>query len=170
MSEFSSFEEYRMLLQDAARFTDRRQTTSNMYVAVNSLLLTAIGVLVKDLSARGSWSLLLPLPLVAAGIAVCLWWTQLIRKYKLLVGLRIDALREMESTPEMLGSVKIFHREDALYPRDETGNMIPGEGLSFSDLEARLPQLFICLYCLSGAVLLGASGLTLLRWVVRVVS
>ena len=159
-----------MLLQDAARFTDRRQTTSNMYVAVNSLLLTAIGVLVKDLAARGSWSLLLPFPLVAAGIAVCLWWTQLIRKYKLLVGLRIDTLREMESLPEMVGSVKIFQRKDALYPRDEMGDMIPGKGLSFSDLEARLPQVFLWLYCLLGAALLGASGLALLRWIVRVVS
>jgi len=100
-------------------------------VTVNSLLLTAIGLLVKDLAARGSWSLLLPIPLVAAGIAVCLWWTQLIRKYKLLVGLRIDALREMESLPEMDGSVRIFHRADALYPRDEMGNTIPSNGLNF---------------------------------------
>ena len=170
MSEFSLFEEYRMLLQDAARLPDRRQSTSNMYVTVNSLLLTAIGLLGKDLVASGRWGLLLPIPLVAAGIAVCLWWTQLIRKHKLLVGLRINALREMESSPEMDGSVKIFHREDALYPRDETGNMIPGPGLNFSDLEARLPQVFLWLYCLAGAVLLGASGLAMLRWIVRVVS
>jgi hypothetical protein len=170
MSDFSSFEEYQIILEDAARFTDRRQTTSNMYVAVNSLLLTAIGVLVKDLAARGGWNLLLPIPLVAAGAAVCLWWTQLIRKYKRLVGLRIDTLREMEDLPGMSDSVKIFHREDALYPRDEAGNMVPGKGLSFSDLESRLPQLFLWLYCLLGVGLLGASGLALLRWFVSVVS
>ncbi|HUW15331.1 MAG TPA: hypothetical protein VM537_36810 [Anaerolineae bacterium] len=170
MPEFSSFEEYKMLLQDAARFTDRRQTTSNMYVAVNSLLLTAIGVLVKDLATSGGWRLLLPVPLVAAGIGVCLWWTQLIRKYKLLVGLRIDTLREMESLPDMVSSVQIFHREDALYPRDELGNMVSGKGLGFSDLEARLPLVFLWLYGLLGVGLVGASGLALLRWIVRAVS
>jgi len=117
-------------------------------VAVNSLLLAAIGLLIKELGARGLWILLLPLPLITAGIAVSLWWRQLIRKYKKLVGLRIDTLREMED--EMSQSVKMYHVEDELYPRDENGEMIPGEGLNFSDLEARLPMLFVVLYCIFG--------------------
>ncbi|MBC8449981.1 MAG: hypothetical protein H8D78_19785, partial [Chloroflexi bacterium] len=157
-------------IEDAARFTERRQTISNMYVAVNSLLLAAIGLLIKDLGARGVWTLLLPLPLVIAGIAVCLWWAQLIRKYKLLVGLRIDTLRQMEESPQMAQSVKIFRAEDDLYPRDEEGQMIPGQGLNFSDLEARLPQLFLWLYALLGAGLLGVLGLNLLRWIIRVLT
>ena len=53
----------------------------------------------------------------------------------------LDTLREMETLPAMSGSVRIFHREDDLYPRDDEGNMLPGKGLSFSDLEARLPQV-----------------------------
>ena len=167
MTEFRIFEEYKLIIEDAARFTERRQTISNMYVAVNSLLLAAIGLLIKDLGARGVWTLLLPLPLVIAGIAVCLWWAQLIRKYKLLVGLRIDTLRQMEESPQMAQSVKIFRAEDDLYPRDEEGQMIPGQGLNFSDLEARLPQLFLWLYALLGAGLLGVLGLNLLRWVLR---
>ncbi|UCH89346.1 MAG: hypothetical protein JSV49_01480, partial [Thermoplasmata archaeon] len=93
-----------------------------------------------------------PLPLIAAGIAVSLWWRQLIRKYKMLVGLRINTLREMED--EMPESVKMYHLEDTLYPRDEDGKMIPGEGLNFSDLEARLPTLFVVLYGLFGVAAL----------------
>jgi hypothetical protein len=51
MSDCSSLEEHSMLLQDSSRFSDRRQITSDMCVAVNSLLLTASGVLSRDLAA-----------------------------------------------------------------------------------------------------------------------
>lgn len=148
MAEFNKFEEYKLFVGDTARFTERRQTVSNIYVAVNSLLLAAIGLLIKDLGVRYLWTLLLPLPLITAGIAVSLWWRQLIRKYKKLVGLRIDTLHKMEEM--MPESVKMYHIEDKLYPRDEDGKMIPGKGLNFSDLEARLPMLFVMLYCIFG--------------------
>ena len=148
------FEEYKLFVEDSARFTERRQAISNTYVTVNSLLLAAIGLLIKELGGRGIWTLLLPLPLVVAGVAVSLWWRQLIHKYKALVGLRIEALREMEELPEMAGSVKMYHVEDKLYPRDAEGKMIPGEGLNISDLEVRLPWLFLVLYSLFGIGLL----------------
>jgi hypothetical protein len=148
MTEFDKFEEYKFFVDDTARFTERRQTVSNIYVGVNSLLLVAIGVLIKDLGARGLWPLLLPLPLIAAGVVVCLWWRQLIRKYKELVRLRIRTLRGMEA--EMPQSAKMYHVEDELYPRDKDDKMIPGQGLNFSDLEARLPVVFIVLYCIFG--------------------
>jgi hypothetical protein len=167
VAEFDKFEEYKLFIEDTARFSERRQTISNIYVAVNSLLLAAIGLLIKDLGARGVWTMLLPLPLVAAGIAVSLWWAQLIRKYKLLVGLRIDTLRGMEELPEMAESVKMYHVEDRLYPRGAEGKMIPGQGLNFSDLEVRLPWLFLALYSLFGVGLLGALGIRMLSWIAQ---
>lgn len=148
MAELDKFEEYKFFVDDTARFTERRQTVSNIYVGVNSLLLVAIGLLIKDLGARGLWILLLPLPLIVAGIVVCLWWRQLIFKYKELVRLRIRTLRGMED--KMLESEKMYHIEDELYPRDKNNKMIPGQGLNFSDLEARLPIVFIVLYCTFG--------------------
>jgi hypothetical protein len=160
MSDVNKFEEYKLFVEDTARFTDRRQTVSNLFVAVNSILLVAIGLIVKDLGVRGAWMLLMTLPLVVAGIAVSLWWRQLIHKYKVLVGLRIDTLRKMEGQPGMAESVKMYHLEDTLYPRDQEGNMIPGQGLNFSDREAMLPNLFIVLYALYGV---GALGLQLAR-------
>ena len=163
MSDVDKFEEYKLFVDDAARFTDRRQTVANIFITVNSILLVAIGLIIKDLGVRGAWILLMTVPLVIAGIFVSLWWRQIIRKYKDLVGLRINTLREMEELPEMAGSVKMYHREDTLYPRDEEGNMIPGEGLNFSDREAMLPNLFIALYALYGFVLLGALGLQIFR-------
>jgi hypothetical protein len=150
VAEFTKFEEYQHLVADTARITDRRLTTSLIYVRFNSLLVAAIGLLMKDLDVRGTWTWLLPLPLVAAGTAISLWWRQLIQRYKALVGLRIHALRDMEELPEMAGAVKIYHIEDQLYPRDADGRMIPGEGLNFSDLEERLPWFFMVLYGILG--------------------
>jgi len=150
MAEFDKFEEYKLFVNDTARFTERRQTVSNIYVGVNSLLLAAIALLIKDMGARCLWTLLMPLPLITGGIVVCLWWCQLIRKYKMLVGLRIDTLRKMEE--KMPESVKMYHVEDELYPREEGGKMISGEGLNFSDLEARLPIVFVVLYSIFGLV------------------
>jgi len=169
VTEFNKFEEYKLFVEDTARFSERRQTISNIYVAVNSLLLAAIGLLIKDLAAKGLWGLLLPLPLVVAGIAVSLWWRQLIYKYKALVGLRIDTLREMEELPEMAESVEMYHVEDRLYPRDAEGKMIPGKGLNFSDLEVRLPWLFLALYSLFGIGLLIALAVRAVLFVLTVI-
>jgi hypothetical protein len=50
---------------------------------------------------------------------------QLIRKYKWLLGLRINTLEEMEKLPGMADLIRIFHWEDVLYLRDEAGSIIP---------------------------------------------
>jgi hypothetical protein len=44
----------------------------------------------------------------------------------------------------------MYHREDGLYPRDSQNKPIPGIALNFSDVEIRLPWLFIVLYVLLG--------------------
>ena len=87
-------------------------------------------------------------------------------KYKTLIGLRIDTLRKMEDLPEMKGSVRMYHVEDAIYPRDEEGKRVPGQGLNFSDLEKRLPMLFLILYIIYaiGTVLV-LAGIGVAAWV-----
>ena len=155
MTDPIKFDEYKMFIEDTARFTERRQNTSNLYITINSLVLTAIVFVVKDLEADPLSRLLLLLPVMAAGIIVSLWWRQLIRKYKELVGLRINMLRKMEDSSDLAGIERMYHAEDVLYPRDAQGNMIKGVMLNFSDLEARLPLLFIVLYSFSGLVLVG---------------
>lgn len=154
MVDSTKFDEYKMFIEDTARFTERRQNTSNLYVSINSLLLTAVVFVVKDLGANTVSRLLLLLPVITAGIFVSLWWQQLIKKYKALVGFRIDMLRKMEEKDGLVGIEKMYHEEDKLYPRDAQGNMIKGKELNFSDLEARLPNLFIVLYSFSGLVVI----------------
>ena len=140
------FEEYKLFVEDTARFTDRRQMVSNIYVAVNAVLVAGIGITVKDGDITSMLKFLLVVPILAAGFVVSLRWILLIRKYKVLVGLRMDELREMEDHEAMEGCHRMYHAEDRLYPRDRSGRTIPGQGLNFSDLETVLPQVFLCVY------------------------
>jgi hypothetical protein len=155
MSTLDKFEEYKLFIEDTARFSERRQKVGSTYVAVNSIILSAIAFLVKDSGFTGQWQLLVVLPLLVAGMTICLSWRQLILNYKKLVNLRIGRLRAMEELREMEGSSKMYHAEDELYPRDDEGELEPGKGLNFSikglnfsDLEQQLPWVFLALYCI----------------------
>ncbi len=146
MGQISKFEEYKLFVEDTARFSERRQKVGSTYVAVNSIILSAIAFLVKDSGFTGQWQLSVVLPLLVAGITICLSWRQLILNYKKLVNLRIDRLRAMEELPEMNGSSQMYHAEDVLYPRSGQGERKRRKGLNFSDLERQLPWVFLALY------------------------
>jgi hypothetical protein len=155
MSAFDKFEEYKLFIEDTARFSERRQKVGSTYVAVNSIILSAIAFLVKDSGFTSQWQLLVVLPLLVAGIAICMSWRQLILNYKRLVNMRIDELRAMEKLSEMEGSSRMYHAEDTLYPRDDQGERKPrkglnfsDKGLNFSDLERQLPWVFLGLYAI----------------------
>ena len=147
MGKIDKFAEYALFVDDTARFTDRRQTVTNIYVAVNSILLTGVSLLVSNTRLQ-TWAMALgAILLLLGGVAICLFWDQLIRKYKKLVGLRITELRKMEDDPAMEGCHKMYHQEDRLYPRDEKGETVETKGhRAFSDLERWLPRVFLGLY------------------------
>jgi hypothetical protein len=147
-SKVYNFEEYSLFIEDTARLSDRRQTASNTYVAVNSLFLLAIGILIKDSGATGVWRLLLPVPLIISGILISKSWREILSNYKIYIGFRISVLREMEK--KMSGIEKMFHREDALYTLDPSYNRPSIGGVSFSKREDALPNIFILLYYLFG--------------------
>lgn len=159
MSAFSKFEEYRLFIEDTARFSERRQTVGNTFIAVNTLLLTAIAFLVKDSGIRdyGLMVTVLPIPLVLAGIFACTWWRQIIVRYKRLINLRMRELMAMEKLPDMQGCQTIYLKEyEELYRRDLQGKKMPAGRLNFSDIESRLPILFIVLYAFFGFMLVVA--------------
>ena len=145
------FEEYSLFVEDTARFSERRQTVTNIYITVNGAIAGFITFLVKDSGLTNWWLVVAIWPLIIFGIMVCNYWQQLIDRYKKLVRLRLKVLREME--PKLPGSVQMYHREDELYPRDPQDNIIQGLGLNFSDWESQLPRLFIVIYVLMGICL-----------------
>jgi len=136
------FDEYKLFVEDTARISDRRQMISNIYTAVNSILLAAVGLLIKDFGLGFTWKVFLSLPLIIAGIVVCLLWIQLIHRYKSLVGIRMEVLRATED--KMVDSIQMYHQEDKLYPPDSKGSSFGSS--TFSDIENKLPMLFIFLY------------------------
>ncbi len=150
------FEEYRTFIEDTARFTERRQNTSNLYMSINSLLLTGLMFAIKDFDENLSLAFLFPLLIVTAGIFISLLWRQLIQKYKKLVGLRIATLRKMENEESLSWMAKMYHAEDSLYPQDGKKKM-----LNFSDKEAQLPSVFIGLYIIAGIFLLASFFINL---------
>jgi hypothetical protein len=154
----TNFEEYQLFVEDTARFSERRQTITNTYITINGAIAGLITFLVRDSGLINWWLAVAMLPLIGFGIVICSYWQQLITKYKRLVGFRLDVLREMEM--KLPGSVQMYHREDAIYPRDSQNKPIPGLGLNFSDLESRLPWLFIILYVILGL------GLAVGTWLV----
>jgi hypothetical protein len=97
MSDFDKFDEYKFLVEDTARFTDRRQKASTLYTSVNSILLAAISLIVKDLSLLDSYIPLASLVITAAGIAVCLSWISYVKNYKKLISLRFGWSSEIIS-------------------------------------------------------------------------
>jgi hypothetical protein len=148
MSHVNKFEEYKLFIEDTARFSERRQKVGSTYVAVNSIILSAIALIVRDSGLTSRWQQLVVIPLLVAGIAICLSWRELVLNYKKLVKLRIDKLRAMEDLPEMAGGSRMYHAEDELYPRDDQGEVEPRQGLNFSDFERWLPWIFLVLYVL----------------------
>ncbi|GAC1388252.1 MAG: hypothetical protein NVSMB33_17860 [Ktedonobacteraceae bacterium] len=144
-------EEYSLFVEDTARFSERRQTVTNTYITVNGAIAGLITFLIKDSGLTNWWLVVAIWPLIGFGITVCYYWQQLIRKYKELVSWRLKVLRKMET--KLPDSVRMYHREDELYPRDLQDNAIAGRGLNFSDLESRLPWLFISLYIILGLCL-----------------
>jgi hypothetical protein len=144
------FEEYNLFVEDTSRLSDRRQMISNIYTAVNSILLAAVGLLIKDLGLGYNLKILFSMPLIIAGIVVCLLWIQLIRSYKSLIGLRIKILRATEDL--MQDSIRMYHQEDKLYPIDSKSSIT---GFStISDIESKLPMLFISIYIFFGLLVL----------------
>src|SRR5512135_1710634 len=99
MSQIDKFEEYKFFIEDTARLTERRQTVTNIYVAVNTVLLSAVALLVKDAGLQRWVVAAATIMLLVAGMVICVFWRQLIIRYKPLVGLRLNELRQMEDLP-----------------------------------------------------------------------
>ena len=110
------------------------------------LMIGASDMAFPRLNAFSFWIAVPAALLIVAGIFVSFWWRQLLRKYQLLIRLRFNVLWKMEEKEELEGIEKMYHKEDELYPRNEDGTVIQGKGLNFSDLENKLPAMFIVLY------------------------
>ncbi len=147
------FEQYRLLIEDTSRLSDRRQTVINIHLSANAVILGGLALLTQQSLLQNALATFLSLLIALVGIAICFTWRRLIKTYRELINLRIGLLKEIESRPDFGDLIQIYHREDALYAPANPGTRIFG----FSHIEGRLPILFINLYWLAmvGAVVFG---------------
>ncbi|MBI4732278.1 MAG: hypothetical protein HY781_09190 [Chloroflexi bacterium] len=143
------FEEYKLLNERAQRLSERRQTTTQTYLTINTAIFGAVAFIVKD-SGLSGWALvLIALPLFAVGILACFIWLGIMRKMELFLDWQYDRLREMEAGIE--DSFKILTKENKFFYEPKKGGR---KRFSFTLQEAWLPRLLIVLFFLYAAAMI----------------
>ncbi|HKD75712.1 MAG TPA: hypothetical protein VKB76_09465 [Ktedonobacterales bacterium] len=89
-------EEYKAILDNTAKLSDRRQTTNDVFVGLNSLILTALGFFFVSTKLSSWWA-----TSIFATIAIFMSvingiWLRLNARYRDLVGIRISYLTAIE--------------------------------------------------------------------------
>ena len=135
-----SFEEYKLLSERTEKLSERRQTTSQIYLTINTAIFGGIAFLARDSGFRG-WLLTLGLlALFGFGILICSIWRTILVKMEGFLKWQYEQLCEMEKG--VSNSFELFTKEKKdLY----TPN--PGEEkTSFSLLESQLPTILMIVY------------------------
>ena len=134
------FDEYKFFTERVQHRSERRQQASQIYLTVNTAIFGLIALLIKDSGLKG-WNLLIGiLPLFLVGVIVCLTWARIISEFKRLIGWQYEQLREMEKHIKSLYKMHTKEWEEFYKPVNSKSRF------SFSDLESRMPSIFIGLY------------------------
>jgi hypothetical protein len=154
----NKFEEYKLFVESTQHLLERRQESSQIYLAVNTAIFAVLAFLVKDAGFR-SWGLvLISVPLFIVGLVVCVIWHRSITQYSALIAWRFDQLMGIEKSQLLEGLHQFYLKEKE--------DFLPTQGkdnFSFSQLELWLPRLFLSLYCLYGVGVVVATAMGFLN-------
>lgn len=159
-------EEYTAVLENTGKLSDRRQTTNDIFVGLNSLVLTALGFLFVS-SAKNFYNWWLPgmfLAVTLFSTVINAIWLSLNKRYRALVGIRIAYLTALEQELEQSGELRPVtvtidkktvkaagvHQLEAQSPLYAGGPTV-----GFSSLEQRIIFSFICTYFLATIIVAG---------------
>lgn len=145
--------EYILFSERTQRLSERRQTTSQTYLTVNTAISGVLAFLAKDAGFRGWGLVLVSLPLFLVGVLVCLIWHKIITQFKQVIGWHYEQLRDMEQV--LPDGCKMYSNEWERFFKLRQGK----ERFGFSRLEAWLPRLFLGLYVIYGVSLIIATAL-----------
>jgi hypothetical protein len=74
------FEEYKLHLERVQKLSERRQTTSQIYLTLSTAIFGTISFLIKD-SGLHNWALVgTAIPLFLVGILACNIWLQILKR------------------------------------------------------------------------------------------
>ena len=139
-------EQYKLYVEMADRVSNRRQQANTYLLSINSVLLTALGLVIEFVDTE-SWRAAAMLTLIpASGFAVSVIWFFLIRSY-----------RQLNS-----GKFQVIHMIEALLPiapyDAEWEALGRGESFQlywpFSHVEQYVPVVFALLYIVGMALVL----------------
>lgn len=138
--DVDKFEEYKLFVEDTARFSDRRQTVTYIYATINGAIV-GLATILFQAAGFTSWRIVfIVLPLVLAGMFICYAWYRLLSSYKKLLSFRFQHLEQIEN--ELPGCHRMYNLESAaLY-----SNAPKHQKISQTRIEMWLPWLFIVIY------------------------
>jgi hypothetical protein len=151
---FDVFREYEFIAGSTQFLTERRQASSQTYLAINTAIFAIFGLLIKEAGLRDAKLAVASAPLIVAGLGACVVWFLSLRHYRALIGWRFDLLRRLEQHEAMRGSRKLYTHEwdDFLLKRGR-------RAFWFSNFEQGLPVLFAILFFCYLVAMLVVSGL-----------
>lgn len=131
-------EQYRLFVETSERVVARRQTANTFFLSINSLLLVAVGILLRE--ATGVVVVALGSGLVAAGIVACVAWRRMVTSFRQLNAAKFDIIHLLE---EHLPAAMFKAEWDALGSGKKKSRYRP-----FTGTEAWMPWVFMGLHAL----------------------
>jgi hypothetical protein len=140
------FESYKLIVEDLSRIREQRVTAIRSYLTLNSVILAATALLLRETQFVISWQALILVPLLLAGMIATLQWMLLIPEYADLVAVRVDKLKRIEKHPAMMISIpQLFNDEEGKLSQRNAEDRI----LRYVDQRRFLPGIFLILYVIA---------------------
>lgn len=163
------FDDYKTVIENTAKLSDRRQTINDIFVGLNSLFLTALGFLFVSLQLTSWWPTVVFAFVTAATTVINTTWLRINNRYRELIRVRlayaqareiqlqeqfqaptvrviIDPHKKTEKDETMFGVLQ--WEERTLYPSDDSAHV----NANFSRLEQQLIHFFLVSYFVLTAI------------------
>lgn len=88
-------DQYKLYVDTMEKAVARRQGINGFYLTANSILITAMGVMVKQ-SLENIGTLVIVLPLAIAGILICVNWRSILENHRQLNAAKFEVIHRLE--------------------------------------------------------------------------
>jgi hypothetical protein len=142
---FERIEEYRAILENHAQLSARRQHVNDLYVGLNTIFLTALGILLLQSHLDTWWIFAVISTVTLIIMPINITWRAALLRYADRLSVRYEYLREVEQEFRTRRGKVADQPEVGLFLRlKETG--LHHHKKSNTQLEVQLAVYFICLY------------------------
>jgi hypothetical protein len=138
---FERVEEYRAILEHQAQLSARRQHANDVYIGLNTIFLTALGVLLLQSHLNTWWVFAVVCAMTIIVLPINFTWRAALLRYETTLAEHFDYLREIEQEfRTRRGNVANQPEIGLILKRKDTHQK------SNTQLEKQLATYFICLY------------------------